>query len=113
MTAADQEALREIKLRLGIDADETSKDGILLSFLSEIQAKIKCYCNRKNVPDSLYYTVIGMTIDLFRLRDTDNRIVTEETQGNRKLKYAGKNDVDAVLSDYAKELKRFRRVRAV
>lgn len=107
------ELVNQIKTRLGIKAEDTSSDELLLSYLSEAQYKVKNYCNRKAIPPQLDLTVISIAVDLYNFKNPSNRLVTEEKQGSRTLKYAGKNDADTIVSSYAAELNRYRRARVV
>lgn len=108
-----QDLLQQIKIRLLIDEEDTSKDAVLLSYLSEIQEKVKSYCNRKTIPERLQFILIRMTVELYGISDRNDRKVKSETQGSRTLQYAGVDDVDSIVSSFALELNRYRRITAI
>ena len=110
MALDNQKILTETKLRLNKSSDD-SYDGILSSYIGEAQAKVKNYCNRRNLPDALFYTIVSIVIDLYKYRSDGSRHVLSETQGNRHMTYAGKSDIDAIVSEYSAELNRYRRIR--
>lgn len=109
------ELINAVKLRLGIADSDTSRDELIASYLAEVQEKVKNYCNISAVPEKLQYTIISITVDMYGLKNPSptDRLVTEERQGNRTEKYAGKSDVEKAVSSYTAELNRYRRVRAV
>jgi len=102
----------EVKLRLNNESDN-SHDGLLNSYIAEAQEKVKSYCNRKAIPDALFYTIVSIAVDLFKYRSDGSRHVLSESQGNRQMTYAGKSDLDSIVADYTAELNRYRRIRRV
>jgi hypothetical protein len=109
----EAERLAIVKTRLGIVVTDMSQDAALQSYIDEAADKVRNYCNRKNIPAGLDYAVIGIAVDLYNLKSPSGRLVVEERQGNRELKYAGAADADKVVGGYAAELNRYRRTKVV
>ena len=113
MEITPEAILQEMKLRPNIKPKDIENDSLLLSYINETIEKVKNYCNRKKLPITLFYTIIGIAIDLYEYRSTDSKAVISETQGSRSMTYAGKDELDSIITGYAAILNRYRRIKVV
>ena len=58
--------VKTLKMLLGIDGDDTSKDALLTFTLANVEEIIKNYCHVRRVPDGLSHTALRMAVDLYR-----------------------------------------------
>lgn len=111
--------LSEVKSRLGIADDR--HDGLILSFINQVQEKIKSYCNINELPPGLGYLTVSMTTDLLRkegfalmpdVAAIAAKDVKSVQRGDTTIQYE-ETKMDELLTVYEKELKRYRRIKAV
>lgn len=113
--------LSEVKMRLGIDPGEEKYDGLVQSFINQVQEKVKGYCNIEELPPGLNYTIVSMTVEILRgeafalMPDAPGvaeKNVSSVQRGDTSINYE-KTKLDEVVFAYEKELKRYRKVKAV
>jgi len=113
MEITPEALLQEVKLRLNIKPEDTENDGRLTSYINESVEKVKGYCNIKRLPKGLFYTIAQIAVDLYKYRSADSKAVISETQGSRSMTYAGKDELDGIITGYAATLNRYRRIKVV
>lgn len=125
---AEREAiLREVKLRLGLDVNDTTHDYLIGTYVAEVGWRIRNYINQ-DIPDDLSYTWVAMvasalsTEQINVLRPPVEPVEAFELKiGDTSIKPSKANTaapatptltvIDEVLRDYQGELNAFRRLR--
>jgi len=125
---AEREAiLREVKLRLGLDVNDTTHASLIGTYVDEVGWRIRNYINR-DIPDDLSYTWVAMvasalsTEQINVLRPPVEPVEAFEVKiGDTSIKPASAakaapatptvSVIEGVLRDYQGELNAFRRLR--
>lgn len=117
MPISQSDVLTLVKERLGL-TDETS-DALIDSYIEELEQRILNYCNVVEVPDGLKYVWASMTIDLLKVKHPTMPAITtllgttvEVKAGDTSTKTtANRSSVDAIVTSYANDLNRYRKLR--
>lgn len=109
--------LTKFKKLLGLEGNDTSKDGPLQFALDDAQNVILNYCNIKDLPAALETTAYRMAMDLYRNEapgeeNTPLGQVSSISAGDTTTSFKSPTSEfkDHLLKDYKAVLKRFRRV---
>lgn len=119
MNEQEQKVLAIIKSRLGIDDD----DVLIGSYITEIGNRIKHYCQRNDIPESLNWVWASMVIDALRVDQPDKYGVADDgyslkigdtTTGPAKgdgVTATNKKSIDDIVLNYKADLHRWRKLR--
>lgn len=108
--------LENIKMLLGIDLADTSKDGIIQFHISSVTTKILNYINQDSLPQQLQHIVIELVVEKMNDKDKVKSIargdttITYSDANYNKMTGAGGADF---LKDYKGELNKFRKVKCI
>lgn len=107
------EILRLVKIRLGIDASDTSRDEMLNACVDAAVAKIRHYCNLTGaLPYNLIHVAAEMAAAAAGGTGAAAGAVTSIREGDVQVNYAvGAAAVDNVWSGYLADLNAYRKVR--
>lgn len=97
--------LDNLKIRLGIPLEDSSKDALLHLKLSDAKQFFLDYCNRKDIPASAVSLIERLAVSFYE----DRRGVISEKMGDTSYTYG-----EAVISDeLKKQFNRYRRIKAI
>lgn len=117
-----------IKILLGIDINDYSKDQVLNTYAEVMAHKVMSYCNIPSIPVQLEDVVAEMTASLYRTQyGLNNTVIAapqaqqikKETVGDHTIEYAtttnssGTSVTSEILNDYKLQLNPFRRIKFV
>lgn len=92
--------MNELKTRNSIPVlDEPKID----SYISQMKSKIMSYCNLTDIPNDLFYTIVEMVEQRMGVG-----MVASISRGDTNIKY---KSPDEIISDFKKELNKFRRMK--
>lgn len=110
----------KLKLLLGIDVSDASKDSLLEFCIALVSEDVLNYCNIDSIPERLQTTVVAMCADCFRAAQYGKESFAGEeksiSEGDTTIQYVTAADVVAAasgasfLNPYRAQLNRFRRV---
>ncbi|MEK3788755.1 hypothetical protein [Paenibacillus sp. FSL K6-1230] len=116
----DEEVFELIRRRLQLLPDNTGLDSTIEMYMDEIKQRITNYTRQRTIPAGLKYTWVNMVIDLLKVRDFalpevaallgEGAIETKIGDTSVKLGSTGSVAVDAIVTAYAPELRRYRRM---
>lgn len=72
---------------------------------------VRNYCNIKEIPEELNFTVAEMVMELQRERTGENINFTDANMGDTSYSFDTDNSIDRLLRDYKTDLTRFRKLR--
>lgn len=106
----------KLKLLLGIDAADTSKDGLLELMLAEAEDFVLSYCFINAVPSGLQGLLPFMAADLYRAAEYGAETLPSDvksvTEGDRSVSYeVNRLNVSEVLEPYLRRLRPYRKMR--
>lgn len=115
-----------VKILLGIDLNDNSKDQVL-DFLSSIMVKkVKNYCNITTIPEDLEDVVAEMVVVLYKKQygggsaiSIGTGAIKKETVGNHTIEYdvgsasSSSSITQDILNDYRAQLNSFRKIKFV
>lgn len=110
--------VQTLKMLLGIDGDDTSKDALLTFALGNVEEIIKNYCHVMRVPDGLSHTALRMAADLYRNEgfggaEAGSGKATSIKEGDSQVNFGGTYDdgfATSLLKNYEPQLRRYRRL---
>lgn len=106
--------MEQLKILLGIPAEDAEKDELLRLVLTEAEEFILSYCRVAAVPEKLKGLVPFMAADVYRAKgygtDTLPSDVKSVSEGSRSVSYEVKRPDDA-LASYRLRLNPYRRAR--
>ena len=118
-----------IKILLGIDINDYSKDQVLNTYSEVMSHKVMSYCNIPSIPVQLEDVVAEMTASLYRTQyGLNNTVIAapqaqqikKETVGDHTIEYATTTNSSSntsvtseILNDYKMQLNPFRRIKFV
>lgn len=110
--------VKTLKMLLGIDGDDTSKDALLTFTLANVEEIIKNYCHVGRVPDGLSHTALRMAVDLYRNEgfggsDAGSGKATSIKEGDSQVNFGATYDdgfAASLLKTYELQLRRYRRL---
>lgn len=76
--------LEIVKMLLGIDASDISKDNILNHFIKKARDIALGYCNIAELPESYNDVLADFTVYLYKNRDIEG--IASKTEGERSVK---------------------------
>lgn len=79
------EMLKKIKLRLGIQAEETEHDEVLRLMLDDAVMVIRIFCNRDVFPMQLEYVARQMVVNAFYKENGEN--ISSIKRGDTQITY--------------------------
>lgn len=74
-----------IKELLGMDAEDTSKDGILNHFVGKARNIVLAYCNTSELPQQYDSTIIDFAVYLYKNRNETG--VIKKVEGERSITF--------------------------
>lgn len=125
---AEREAIiREVKLRLGLDVNDTTHDYLIGTYVDEVGWRIRNYINR-DIPDDLSYTWVAMVASALSTEQINVLRPPVEPEEDFEMKIGDTSIkpakatatapatptvtvIEEVLRDYQAELNAFRRLR--
>ena len=117
----NQDVLAIIRTRLG-SADVLQNTELVLSCIDEVCEAVKIYCNIRNVPADLKYTIANMAIDLLSSM-TNKGFIADSTlstipqtnissikDGDSEIKFnsSNKSKIDDIVFNYKSQINKFR-----
>lgn len=110
--------LSTLKILLGITDD--SLNGILQIYLSMTENAILNYCNIKELPSALNFTLCEMTADVYRENDSKNKVgsvvgsVSSVSEDGRTVSFSNGSEIKSSIEDRitkrTHELNRYRKL---
>lgn len=110
--------LSTLKMLLGIKDD--TLDNVLQVYLSMTKNAILNYCNIKELPSALNYTLCQMTVDAYRENDSKNKVgsvvgnVSSVSEDGRTVSFSSGDEIKASIEDKitkrTHELNRYRKL---
>ena len=109
--------LGTVKILLGI-SDETL-DNVLQVYLSMTESSILNYCNIKELPSALNYTLCEMTADVYRENVSKNKVgsvvgnVSSVSEDGSTVSFSNGSEIKALIEDRitrTNELNRYRKL---
>jgi hypothetical protein len=95
--------LKNVKILLGIDVNDTSQDNVLNLYLSRATNFVLNYCNLEEIPVGLDSVVEDIAILKYRLKGVEG--IKSEGKGSLSESY-----IDSLPLDIIRELNRYRRI---
>lgn len=116
----EEEVFELIRRRLHLLPDNTGLDSTIEMYMDEIKQRIINYTRQPTIPVGLKYTWVNMVIDLLKVRDFalpevaallgEDAVDVKIGDTSVKLGSTGSAAVDTIVTGYAPELRRFRRM---
>ena len=109
--------LGTVKILLGIS--DGSLDSVLQVYLSMTERSILNYCNIKELPSALDYTLCEMTADIYRENASKNKVgsvvgnVSSVSEDGRTVSFSNGAEIKALIEDRitrTNELNRYRKL---
>lgn len=109
--------LSTVKILLGIS--DGSLDSVLQVYLSMTERSILNYCNIKELPSALDYTLCEMTADVYRENASKNKVgsvvgnVSSVSEDGRTVSFSSGTEIKASIEDRitrTNELNRYRKL---
>lgn len=119
MSPTPEDILTLVRRRLKIPDDDQTRDGTIELYIDEIERRILNYTRQPSVPEGLKYTWVNMVIDLLKVREFGWPEVAAQIGAaidvkigdtSVKLGAASGTAVDLIVTGYAPELRRYRRM---
>ncbi len=107
--ADKQEMLNKIKLRLGIEQNDTAHDDILLLMLDDALMAITIYCNRHTFPWQLEYVARSMVLNEFSKENGES--VASIKRGDTQITYANTISVQNMTAEQRDVCNKYRHCR--
>ena len=107
-----QDIIKIVKFKISKELDNE----ILCIAINEAESTIKSYCNIKNIPEGLKFTLVNMSIDIIEtqyITDKEENIKSIQ-QGDTTISFADKHKEitkESIIQIYRKELNSYRRLR--
>ena len=113
--------LKTLKVLLGIEIDDASKDVILNFVMNNVVETILNYCNIDELPKGLINIAYRMAIDLYHnesigVENSKLGTVSSIREGDVSTSFNQFTDINfstTILKDYTKTLNRYRRIKVI
>lgn len=111
--------LEQLKLLLGMESSDQSKDALLEFTIGMVEDLVKNYCRRQDIPKPLEKVVLSWCVDLYRASSFGSAQgeapIKSINEGDTSLTYGaaygvGENPAMGFLKNYAPQLERWRKV---
>lgn len=107
--------LAQLKMMLGIAAEDTSMDAVLHFMLDSVTERIVNYCHIDALPDGLTHTAVEMAMELYRTQNAGAadaaRAINSVTLGKETVSYgsaAASSVLAGILYNYTAQLNAYR-----
>ena len=101
--------LEKVKARIGIPADETANDAVLIQMLEDAVMSITLFCNRQVFPYQLEYIARQMVVNAFYKENGEH--VASIKRGDTQITYAETITEDSMSQEQRDICCKFRRFR--
>lgn len=116
-TAVMQEKMNKLKLLLGLDVEDTSKDVFVQFAIETAEELVRNYCHIEEIPEGLASTLLRIAMEIYRneqpgVSEVPQAVKSIET-GDTKTSFAVTETTgysESILKDYKKQLNRYRKV---